>query len=48
MKIYQINVSGNALILMKIDGDQIEILNGIDGWGYNIKENITVEELKEE
>lgn len=48
MKIYQINASGNALILMKIDGDQIEILNGIDGWGHNIKENITVEELKEE
>lgn len=48
MKAYQINASDNALILMKIDEDKIEILNGMNGWGHNIKENIMVEELKEE
>lgn len=37
MKVYQINASGNALILMKVDGDKIEILNGVDGWGIILK-----------
>ena len=25
---------------------KIEILNGMDGWGKNIKDNITVEEIE--
>lgn len=48
MKIYQIDAAGNALLFVKVDGDKIEILNGMDGWGKNIKDYITVEEIKEE
>ena len=47
MKTYQIDAAGNALIVVKVDGDKIEILNGVNGWGNNIKEHITVEEIKE-
>lgn len=48
MKTYQIDANGNALLLVKIEGDKIEILNGMDGWSNNIKNHITVEEVKEE
>lgn len=46
MKIYQINADGNALLLVRVEGDKIEILNGMDGWGKNIQDNITVEEIE--
>ena len=46
MKTYQIDANGNALLLVKVEGDKIEILNGMDGWGNNIKDNITVEEIE--
>lgn len=48
MKTYQIDADGNALLLIKVDGDKIEILNGANGWGCNIKNYITVEEIEEE
>ena len=48
MKLYEINADNNALILVKVDSDKIEILNGIDGWSNNIKDSITVKEVKEE
>lgn len=48
MKIYQINADDNALLLVKVDGDKVEILNGMDGWGNNIKDCITVKEVEEE
>lgn len=48
MKIYQIDADGNALLIVRVDGDNIEILNGMNGWGNNIKDKITVEEIKEE
>lgn len=46
MKTYQINADGNALLLVRVEGDKIEILNGMNGWGKNIKDNITVEEIE--
>lgn len=33
MKIYTIDVDGNALIKVKVDGDKIEILDAINDWG---------------
>ena len=50
MKTYQINAADNALLLVKVDRDKIEILNGMNGWGggNNIKDHITIEEVKEE
>lgn len=48
MKTYQIDADGNALLLIRVDADKIEILNGIDGWSNNIKDHITVEEIQEE
>lgn len=48
MKIYKINADNNALLLVRVDGDKIEILNGMNGWGNNIKDEIIVEEIKEE
>lgn len=48
MKTYQIDACGNALLLVRVDGDKIEILNGMDGWGNNIKDFVGVEEIKEE
>lgn len=32
MKTYQINAADNALLLVKVDRDKIEILNGMNGW----------------
>lgn len=48
MKIYKINADNNALLLVRVDGDKIEILNGMNGWGNNIKDKIIVEEIKED
>ena len=48
MKLYKIDAAGNALILVKVDADKIEILNGIDGWTQNIKDHITIEEMKKD
>lgn len=48
MRTYQIDAAGNALILVKVDGDKIEILNGMNGMGYNIKDYITVKEVEED
>lgn len=48
MKTYQIDADGNALLLVKVDGDKIEILNGMNGYGDNIKDRITVKEVEEE
>lgn len=47
MKIYEIDANGNALILMKVDGDKIEILNAMNGWGDNIKNKVSIEEVEE-
>ena len=47
MGIYEINADGNALLLVKVEGDQIEILNAIDGWGKNIKNKVTIINKKE-
>lgn len=47
MKTYQIDVNGDALLLVKVDEDKIEILNGMNGWGNNIKDKIIVKEIKE-
>ena len=44
MKIYTIDACGNALIKVKVDGDKIEILNAMNGWGVNIKDKTKVEE----
>ena len=46
MKTYQIDANGNALLLVRVEGDKIEILNGMNGWGNNIKDHITVEEVE--
>ena len=48
MKIYQIKAADDALLLVKVDGDEIEILNGMNGWGNNIKDQITLQEIMEE
>lgn len=45
MKIYQIDADCNALLRVKVDGDEIEILNAMNGWGINIKDNVMVEEI---
>lgn len=47
MKIYEIDANGNALILMKVDGDKIEILNAMNGWGDNIRNKVSIEEVEE-
>ena len=47
MKIYEINANGNALLLVKADGDQIECLNAMDGWGDNIKTKVTITDKNE-
>lgn len=48
MKIFEIDAYGSALLLVKVDGDQIECLNAMNGWGFNIKDNVTITEKKEE
>ena len=48
MKTYQIDADSNALLLIRVEGDKIEILNGMNGLGNNIKDHITVEEVKAE
>ena len=47
MKIYEIDANGNVLILIKVDGDKIEILNAMDGWGDNIKNKVSIKEVEE-
>ena len=47
MKIYEIDANGNAIILIKVDGDKIEILNAMDGWGDNIKNKVFIKEVEE-
>ena len=42
MAIYEINADGNALLLVKVEGDQIEVIDAMNGWGINIKNNITI------
>lgn len=44
MKIYTIDVDGNALIKVQVDGDKIEILDAMNGWGNNIKDKTKVKE----
>ena len=48
MKIYEINADGNALLLVKVNGDQIECLNAMNGWGINIKDRVIITDKKEE
>ena len=42
MAIYEINADGNALIRVKVEGDKIEVLNAMNGWGINIKNKTTI------
>lgn len=44
MKIYTIDADGNALIKVQVDGDKIEILDSMNGYGNNIKNKIKVKE----
>lgn len=44
MKIYTIDADGNALIKLQVDGDKIEILDAINGWGNNIKNETKINE----
>ena len=44
MKTYQIDANGNALLLVKVEGDKIEILNGM-GWTYRKGCNCKVDEM---
>ena len=44
MKIYTIDADGNALIKLQVDGDKIEILDAINGWGNNIKNKTKINE----
>lgn len=48
MRIYEINANGNALLLVKVDGDQILCLNAMDGWGDNITNKVTITNKEEE
>lgn len=44
MKIYTIDADGNALIKVQVDGDKMEVLDAMNGWGYNIKDKTKVKE----
>lgn len=44
MKIYTIDADGNALIKVQVDGDKIEVLDAMNGWGNNIKDKTKVKE----
>lgn len=44
MKIYTIDAAGSALILVQVDGDKIEVLDAMNGWGYNIKGRVEIKE----
>ena len=48
MKIFEINADGNALLIVKVDGDQMECLNAMNGWGNNIKDKVTITDKEEE
>lgn len=46
MKYFEIDADGNALILLKVDGENIEVLNAMDGYGDNIKDKTTIKEME--
>lgn len=47
MKTYEIDANGNALILLQVDGEHIEVLDAIDGYGNTIKSEVSVKEWEE-
>lgn len=42
MKTYIIDADGNALLVLKVEGEKVELINAMNGWGENIKDKVII------